>query len=101
MSELENQQKVMELVVDKVLKKHGVLEDKLDLSDEEREKIADIVEHIKNDVENFLENSKVSKTEQDFTETNSSEVVEESAKVIKSNPIFKSENDVKSVKKFF
>ncbi|OIJ15703.1 hypothetical protein BKP35_01540 [Anaerobacillus arseniciselenatis] len=101
MSELENQQKVMELVVDKVLRKHGVLENKPDLSEEEKEKIADIVQHIKNDVENFLENSQVAKTELDFPEGNLSEEVEETERVVKNKSVFTSANDLKSVKTFF
>ncbi|QOY35681.1 hypothetical protein AWH56_023950 [Anaerobacillus isosaccharinicus] len=96
----ENQQKLMELVVDKVLKKHGVIEQKANLDPAEKEKIAEVVENIKSDVERFLENANKTKTENDFPE-NKRIVNEVAQNVAKKAPIFSSNNDVKAVKTFF
>lgn len=96
----ENQQKLMELVVDKVLKKHGVIEQKADLDPAEKEKIAEVVENIKLDVEKFLENANKTKTENDFPENNGV-VTEVAQNVVKKAPIFSSNNDVKAAKTFF
>lgn len=101
----ESQQKLMELVVDKVLQKHGVIDQKPQLDQAEKERIAEIVQNIKADVETFLENANKTKTENDFPQNNvenvnvaRDEVVEQ---VIKKAPIFSSNNDVKAVKTFF
>jgi spore coat protein W len=98
----ESQQKLMELVVDKVLKKHGVIDQKPQLDQSDKERIAEIVQNIKADVETFLENANKTKTENDFPQNNvnvaGDEVVEH---VIKKAPIYSSNNDVKAVKTFF
>lgn len=91
----------MELVVGKVLQKHGVIEKKPNLDSKEKKKIAEIVTNIQSDVELFLENTKVAKTEKDFPESNeveqASQLTEQS---IKKNSVFKGENDLDAVKRF-
>lgn len=95
-----SQQQLIELVVDKVLKKHGVIEQKPELNSEEKEKIASIVENIKADVENFLENSKQTKTEHDFVETTDATTKTVQPEV-KRKKTFSNNNDLKAVKTFF
>ncbi|MCT8138195.1 hypothetical protein H1D32_10770 [Anaerobacillus sp. CMMVII] len=99
----ENHQKLMELVVDKVLQKHGVKNQKPRLDQNDKKRIAEVVENIKADVEKFLENANNTKTEKDFSGNNFSEntvqpVIEN---VVKKTPSFSSNNDVKAVKTFF
>ncbi|RXJ04102.1 hypothetical protein DS745_01580 [Anaerobacillus alkaliphilus] len=98
-----NQQKIMELVVDRVLKKHGVLDEKPELDDVEKKRISEIVQNIKTDVEKFIENANKVKTENDFAQNNvtheMSEPVQEN--VVKNPSTFSSNNDVKAAKTFF
>ncbi len=102
-----NQQKLMELVVDKVLKKHGVEASKPELDDEEKQKIAEIVQNIKSDVEKFLENANKVKTEHDFSQqqtrnVNHHELSEPAVEQVpRRQSTFSSNNDVKAAKTFF
>lgn len=98
--QLENQQKLMELVVAKVLRKHGVLDNKVDLDKKEKEKITEIVANIKSDVDQFLKNTKVAKTENDFPELNEVENAIQITKKIKRNSVVLGENDLNNVKRF-
>lgn len=97
-----NQQKLMELVVDKVLKKHGVVNEKPELDDEEKQKIAEIVQNIKTDVEKFLENANKVKTENDFAQQDNHELSEPVVEQVpKRQTTFTSNNDVNAAKTFF
>lgn len=97
----DDQQKLMELVVDKVLKKHGVIKNKEKLAKGEKKKIANIVENIKSDVEEFLVDTTKAKTEKDFPEVNSvQEVVIVPEPTINKKTVYKSENNVNAVKIF-
>ncbi|WP_078554988.1 hypothetical protein [Bacillus alkalicellulosilyticus] len=91
-----NQQQLMELVVDKVFKKHKVSPDANQLEPEEKEKIKNIVSNIQSEVERFLENQEKKVTEQDFDSNNPQAHV-------KPQPLarqFKANNDVNTVKTF-
>lgn len=102
-----NQEKLMEMVVDKVLKKHKVKIEKNALTDEEKEEIKNVVEKIKQDVECFLQNQAKTKTEKDFQQTNASRINDNvySPNTVYRNPnarrIYSEPNDIKTVKHFY
>lgn len=100
-----NQDKLMEMVVDKVLKKHKVKIENNTLTDEEKEEIKNVVENIKKDVERFLQNQKKVKTEKDFQNNNQkmedAPVVQITPQSNKSQKVFSQPNDVNTVKNFF
>lgn len=95
------QQQLMEVVVDKVLKKHNV-SSSVDLTKTERKKIKEIVEKMQADVEQFLANQSVKVSEKDFQSEPSqqpiSPVQTESSKPNKT--FVQSPNNVQNVKTF-
>ncbi|WNF38169.1 hypothetical protein RJD24_07005 [Bacillaceae bacterium IKA-2] len=102
--QLDNQQKLMELVVGQVLRKHGVLkkkEKKASLDKGEKQKIIEIVTNIKSDVEEFLKNTKVAKTENDYPDSNGMDDARQvTERKGKKNSVIKGINDLNAVKKF-
>lgn len=92
-----NQQQLIEMIVDKVLKKHKVKMENNTLTEEEKEEIRNVVEKIKRDVERFLKNQTQTKTEKDF------QAERQTAQQRKTSGqrIFTSPNDVRSVKRFY
>ena len=90
----QNQRKLMEMVVGKVLNKHNVNVSNIELSTEEKENIKNIVQNIQSEVEKFLTTKQV--TEADFAQGNPS--VSEKPKP-KTKQI-QSQNDVSTVKTF-
>jgi len=58
------QQQLLELMVDQVLTKHGVRKD-LDLSKEDKKRLTEVVEKLKEDVETFAKKEKKTYTEHD------------------------------------
>lgn len=98
----ETQQQLIEFAVDKVLEKHGVGGDhKINMSSEEKQKITEIVNNIKLEVETFLQNQVKTKTEKDFV-TNEQEDVQVKPKLEPQKKLsqFISQNDIATVKKF-
>ncbi|MCD8501204.1 MAG: hypothetical protein LRY71_05380 [Bacillaceae bacterium] len=98
----ETQQKLIEFAVDKVLEKHGVGGNhKIDMSSEEKQKITDIVNNIKLEVETFLQNQVKTKTELDFASSEQEDVpVVPKHEMKKKLSKFISQNDLSTVKKF-
>lgn len=60
-----SQEKIIELMVNKVLDKHGVQKAK-SISQEEKENLENIVEQLKSDVDAFVNRQNKSVTEEDF-----------------------------------
>ncbi|MCM3761593.1 hypothetical protein M3212_12430 [Alkalihalobacillus oceani] len=60
------QQQLMEIVVDKVLKKYNV-DSSVELTSAERDKVKEIVEKMQADVEHFLANQNVQISDRDFS----------------------------------
>ena len=91
-----NQEKLIEMIVDKVFHKHKVMVETDNLTDEEKEELKNVVGNIKKDVERFLENQSKTKTEKDFQSSNQT-----NAQVgPKKRPTFTQPNDTKAVKNF-
>ncbi|WP_026674462.1 hypothetical protein [Alkalihalobacterium bogoriense] len=96
-----SQQKLIEMVVDNVLKKHDVKTKSVNLDDEEKEKIKGIVFDIQKEVEGFLENQQKAKTEKDFEQQiDSTPTLEQPQPEAPVRKQFMSDNDVSSVKTF-
>ncbi|UOE93012.1 hypothetical protein [Alkalihalobacillus sp. LMS39] len=96
-----SQQKLIEMVVDNVLKKHDVKTKSMNLDTEEKEKIKGIVFDIQKEVEGFLKNQQKAKTEKDFEQqTDSTPSLEPSQPQPPVRKQFMSNNDVSSVKTF-
>ncbi|MET3504692.1 hypothetical protein [Halalkalibacter oceani] len=66
------QKQLMEIVVDKVLKKYNVTSS-VELTSAERNKVKEIVEKMQADVEHFLANQNVQISDKDFHEAPSQE----------------------------
>jgi DNA replication initiation complex subunit (GINS family) len=95
-----NQEKLMEMVVDKVFKKYKLKGKQNSLTNEEKEKVKSMVANIREDVESFLKNQSKKKTEKDFS---NNDTVTESLSTptsIKRERVFSQPNDAKSVKYF-
>lgn len=103
-----NQEKLMEMVVGKVLEKHKVKIAENKLTQEEKEEIKYVVEKIKQDVERFLQNQQKVKTEKDFAQKNQSTMtnqhqVTENKVQQTPNPrrVYSQPNDINAVKFFY
>ncbi|WP_096199170.1 hypothetical protein [Bacillus sp. FJAT-45350] len=96
--DLKNQQKLMEMVVDKTLKKHHVNKADNDLSPEEKKNIKEIVDNIKTEVEGFLA-KKNTKTEKDFVDSNPN-VQEQQQELVRPKRQFHSANNPNTVRTF-
>ncbi|WP_216828148.1 hypothetical protein [Alkalihalobacterium elongatum] len=103
-----NQQKLMELVVGQVLKKHKVSTKDINLSKKEKKKIKEIVGDIESEVQRFLDNQNKQLTERDFSNNQTNEVqsdptpsAQSAPPTQKKRPTYHSTNDIKSVKTFF
>ena len=96
----ENQQKLMEMVVGKVLQKHQVDASMTKLTDEEKSNIKNIVENIQYEVEKFLQRKKV--TEKDFADNSTAEIQPFSSPSLSSpkRKTFHTENNPGTVKTF-
>lgn len=93
-----NQEKLIEMIVDKVFHKHKVKVESNNLSDEEKEELKNVVGNIKKDVERFLENQSKTKTEKDFESSN--QTIAHTQVGPKKRPTFTQPNDTKAVKNF-
>ncbi|MBU9723757.1 MULTISPECIES: hypothetical protein [Bacillaceae] len=61
-----NQDKLMDVFIDRLFRKHNISDDNIELSEDERERMRGIVENIQGEVEQFLENTEKKVTEDDM-----------------------------------
>ncbi|WP_078592716.1 hypothetical protein [Evansella clarkii] len=65
---------LLDVYVDRLMKKHGITSEKVKVDKEEKERIREIVTNIQKEVENFLENQTAKKvTEADMEKTKTAE----------------------------
>ncbi|WP_416148386.1 hypothetical protein ACM26V_19510 [Salipaludibacillus sp. HK11] len=99
-----SQEELLKLIVDQVLKKHGV-EKEGDLSSKDKQSLIEVVEKLKEDVETYTENEKKIITERDQANRNSKsnhntaadETISENNRVNQK----RSKNDRKTLKTYF
>ncbi|WP_090395753.1 hypothetical protein [Natribacillus halophilus] len=66
-------QKLMNVMVERVLAKHNVTKDTVDISQEEKDRIREVVENIQTEVNDFLDNQTTTVTDEESSEDEENE----------------------------
>lgn len=96
---MNSQEAIIELMVSQVFKKHGMKKE-LDMSEEDKSKLKEVVDQLKSDVDTFVENEKVSYTENSAGVKEASESAEEPSVDKPTENWSLSNNDVQTIKNF-